>query len=154
SLALWRMLPALAAKATGRRLIVLPSTFGPFPHRGLTRIIKAIVGTADAVAAREPLSARSISRVVGRDVPALLDPAFFLTGPRMRPERSAGSHVAAVMRLEMTGLRAGTRRSAAVIEKMRDSGYQTTVAMDLLTELARELETEDVLTVLVQANSD
>lgn len=66
----------LAALGAAERAIVLPSTFGPFTPEDARLTRDALA--RHAVAAREPASAAAMAEVLGRDVPALPDPALFL----------------------------------------------------------------------------
>jgi hypothetical protein len=70
----WRQLAALAAKATGRRVIVLPGGAGTGE-----RYADGIVRTADVLAGIDPSDAAALSRIAGRTIPALGSLGFFAT---------------------------------------------------------------------------
>jgi polysaccharide pyruvyl transferase WcaK-like protein len=150
-LALWRLLPAIAGKATGRRVIVLPSTLGPFENRRLAHLYRSSIDIVDAIAARDAVSPAYLDR----SVPVLLDPAFFV-----RPAHPATPDVPALavsMRLEDVGLRVGATRSARRLDAAADSGFAQSRSYQLLRDLL--LESLDVfpaadIRLLVQALSD
>lgn len=64
------------------RAVVLSSTFGPFDESD-HEMVKQALGR-HPVAARDPESARMLGEVLGREIPVLLDPAFFIGLPKGR----------------------------------------------------------------------
>lgn len=156
-LALWRMLPALAAAATGRRVIQLPSTFGPFENRAYRRVVGRQFSLLDAVAARDSESAHRLASEFGVVVPALLDPAFFVRPPTERRWRAPGARVAISMRLEGYGLRAGTVASTERMAQAEESGFTSSTSLRAAVALGRELAEDAVLesiTVVAQTSTD
>ncbi len=105
---IWRVLPALAAKASGMRFVVLPATVGPFESPSLEPMLRAFFTLNDDMAVRDTVSAQMAAEFMGADPPpVLLDPAFFTPVPKQE-ERDADPTLALVMRLERFGLRYGT----------------------------------------------
>jgi len=104
----WRVLPALAAKAAGMRFISLPSTFGPFESPSLAPMLRAFFSLNDAFAVRESTSAEIVAKFLGGPpLRVLLDPSFFMSTPQpSAPDDEA--ILGLVMRLDGFGLRAGT----------------------------------------------
>mgnify|MGYP002777984848 CR=1 FL=1 len=154
-LALWRMLPGLAAAATGRRLIILPSTFGPFQHRGYAAVVGALIRSADAIAARDGISAAAAEALRRRPIAALLDPAFFVR-PVSTPAAGAG-RAAISMRLEGYGLRAGSQQSERVLAEHEAAGFRTSTSFRstlTLVELLRADERVSSVTLIAQTSSD
>lgn len=156
-LALWRMLPALAAAATGRRVIQLPSTFGPFENRAYRRVVGRQLRLLDAVAARDAESSRRVSSEFGVTAPAVLDPAFFVRPPTERPWGGTVSRAAISMRLEGYGLRAGTAASAARMAEAEASGFTGSDSFATAVALGRELAADPALesiTLIAQTSTD
>jgi polysaccharide pyruvyl transferase WcaK-like protein len=127
---LWRILPGLAAKATGRRLIVLPSTFGPFEHPRLSDVIGGLLSVADAAACREVGSARIVADRFDDRLPVHLDPAFFLSSTTQMRSRGPGDPVrlGLILRLEDFGLRAGVEASNVTSARLKKSQYLESIA--------------------------
>jgi polysaccharide pyruvyl transferase WcaK-like protein len=154
-LALWRLLPGLAAAATGRRLIVLPSTFGPFAHRPYSRIAGSMVRAATAIAARDAVSARTIEPFRRSSVAAHLDPAFFVRPPA--PLATHAGRVAISMRLEGYGLRAGSAESERALREHQESGFRSSTAFRAARaaiELCHGDPTVSSITLIAQTSSD
>jgi PEP-CTERM/exosortase A-associated glycosyltransferase len=105
---IWRVLPALAAKATGMRFVSLPSTFGPFEAPDLAPMLRAFFFLNDAFAARESTSAEIVAKFLDEpSPPALLDPSFFMPATQS-PRADDEAILGLVMRPEGFGLRVGT----------------------------------------------
>lgn len=156
-LALWRMVPALAAIATGRRAIQLPSTFGPFLNRDYRSVVGDQLRSLDAVAARDAVSARIVSDEFALTVPAVLDPAFFVQPPSASERRGQVTRVAISMRLEGYGLRAGSAVSTERMKNAVDEGFVTSSSFAAGVATALELASSDSLqaiTVIAQTSTD
>lgn len=124
-LALWRLMPVLAAQATGRRSVILPSTFGPFRRRDqLSRVIGATLSGVDAAACREAYSPRIVSEAFNLQLKPLLDPAFFLTSVDSEERETEQASVGITMRVEHAGLRTGAAASREYLSAMSESGFQ------------------------------
>jgi spore maturation protein CgeB/polysaccharide pyruvyl transferase WcaK-like protein len=105
---IWRVLPALAAKAAGMRFISLPSTFGPFEAPSLSTMLRAFFSLCDACAVRESMSAEIMAEFLGVPRPqVLLDPSFFMSALQS-PAPDDEAILGLVMRLDGFGLRTGT----------------------------------------------
>jgi len=105
---IWRVLPALAAKAAGMRFVTLPVTVGPFEAPSLAPMLRAFFSLCDAFAVRESTTAEIVAKFLGKRPPrVLLDPSFFMSAPHLSvPDDEA--ILGLVMRLDGFGLRAGT----------------------------------------------
>lgn len=153
---LWRLLPAVAADVAGKPVILLPSTFGPF-RTALGESVRAFMTEGVSSAAfRESASQWLNRRVGGAALPLCLDPAFFIpTQTRNRHQVGNNSVVSIVFRLEDSGLRAGSRRSAYVKQKFRDKGYETSQAYKVFYALARKhIELGKSIRIIVQTSAD
>lgn len=120
----WRSLPALAAKAAGKRCLLMPSTLGPFEDRDSVGLVRSLLDLVDAWAVRDARSGPLLRSTLGLEAepPVLLDPAFFLEPP-VRAAKSGQERVAAlVMRSESWGIRkARAERTAPTAETVRDT---------------------------------
>jgi Polysaccharide pyruvyl transferase len=92
------------------RGVVLPSTFGPFDAQD-EDTFRAVA--RHPIAARDHVSASIAEGLVGRAVPVLLDPAFFLDVPT----GNAGSFTIWAPRREDVGLRLDTLRSEVPVRQ-------------------------------------
>jgi polysaccharide pyruvyl transferase WcaK-like protein len=156
-LALWRMVPALAAIASGRRAIQLPSTFGPFLNRAYRAVVGDQLRSLDAVAARDALSARVVADEFALTVPALLDPAFFVQPPTTPVRREQLTRAAISMRLEGFGLRAGSASSTERMQSAIDDQFVSSSSFAAGVAAAVELassESLQVITVIAQTSTD
>lgn len=110
----WRTLPAYAAKAAGKKCILLPSTLGPFEDAKSATLVRAMLGIVDGYAVRDACSAPLLRASVERDLAPreLLDPAFFIeTGTASaRMPSGPGKTVALVMRSDSWGIRLSADR--------------------------------------------
>ncbi|WP_240372420.1 polysaccharide pyruvyl transferase family protein [Brevibacterium zhoupengii] len=150
----WRILPALAAQATGVPTIQLPATIGPFRTRLGEQIEQLLLRGLSAVAYREPES-RRIS-VGSQTVPVLLDPGFSVPGLKM-PEAPAASErlLGIVLRPEDIGIRPGSRRSSFVQKKLRDAAFQDSQAFKLFAAMAAaHMDRGGRVRVIIQTRAD
>ncbi|MGC8861294.1 MAG: polysaccharide pyruvyl transferase family protein [Armatimonadota bacterium] len=59
-------------------VLVLPNSFGPFLGLGVKRQVKKALGSCAFVCARESVSAKALSELLGREVPMFPDLGYFL----------------------------------------------------------------------------
>lgn len=99
---LWfAMFPLLLTKRCNVMLILLPNSFGPFSTRWSRWLSRRVLGRADLVTAREPLSQQALNALVGDKVKLYPDMAFLLSGAGPEWARAElGAH----------GIRLGARR--------------------------------------------
>jgi len=138
---LWRILPGLAAKAAGKKSIVLPSTFGPFDDQHLSRAIGHLLSSADAAAGRESASVALVEEAFDLRLPALLDPAFLIATGDRPAVRETGRliRIGMALRIEEFGLRAGIVASRERSARFRESGYRESMAFALATGVMERL---------------
>lgn len=102
----WRSLPALAAKAAGKRCLLMPSTFGPYETAASRRWMNALFNILDGYAVREAGSAHLLREVFGLRALQLTDPAFFIEPERQRDLSKTEFNVLGLaMRAEDWGIR-------------------------------------------------
>lgn len=137
----WRMLPVLAAKASNKACVVLPSTFGPFEDSISADAVVSLLSLADAVAVRESLSGKLLSAGFGRTTPPqLLDPAFFITpSPTAGSSRvhnpAAGNVLGLVMRSEGWGIRLSAEERRERSASFQEDGYRSSQAFQFSVAL-------------------
>lgn len=133
----WRILPALAAQSLKKPVVLLPSTVGPFRTSFGTALEELLHEGVDAAAYRDLESRRLESPDLGRELPVLLDPGFFVPGLRAQEDENRDEDVLGiVLRPEDMGIRPGSRRSAFVQNKLRDSQFRSSQAFQLFTAVA------------------
>jgi glycosyltransferase involved in cell wall biosynthesis/polysaccharide pyruvyl transferase WcaK-like protein len=156
---LWRTTIALAAKAAGKKFIMLPSTFGPTDGIRGTKLLGSFAALCDGLAGREPRSCEVLRQVGGsRAAPRwLLDPAFFIPFIRAREHGDASRPtLALVLRLEDYGLRMGKRRSARALAVHKKVAYRGSRAYQLGLAMAMRHveETQGNVQILIQTLAD
>lgn len=125
----WRILPVLAARASGKASVVLPSTFGPFETSISRNLFKSMANIADLLAVREARSAEMVKHYLGLSAapPVHLDPAFFLSSGSDSEQPSEGRRERAGLsvRLESWGIRlrsgSGLNPKALTVADVRSS---------------------------------
>ncbi|WP_158616447.1 glycosyltransferase [Legionella septentrionalis] len=102
-----RTFPALAAKATGKKCVIMPSTFGPFEDVESVNVMKSLLSLADSSATRDTFSTKLLTSSFNATMtPELLDPAFFLNFTAPNPTaKKQGKTLGLVMRSENWGIR-------------------------------------------------
>ncbi|WP_181276333.1 polysaccharide pyruvyl transferase family protein [Brevibacterium oceani] len=152
----WRILPALAARALNKPVILLPSTVGPFRTAFGTALEKFLHQGLNAAAFRDTESRRLESTRLRPELPVLLDPGFFVPGLRARAEADRDTDVLGiVVRPEDMGIRPGSRRSAFVQNKLRVSQFQHSQAFQLFASVAEaHLADGGRVKVIVQTRAD
>lgn len=109
----WRTLPALAAKAAGKRCVLFPSTFGPYETEQSRRWMQALFTIVDGYAVRESSSGHLLSEVFGLQAQHFPDPAFFIEPARRRDlGKTEFSVLGLAMRAEDWGIRLSKERRA------------------------------------------
>lgn len=157
----WRTLPAYAAKAAGKRCILLPSTLGPFEKAQASRLASCLLRLVDDYAVRDSRSGPILEKTLGLDrVPKVfLDPAFFLRSPAQPIDRrdpsSRERSVALVMRAENWGIRLSKELKAGV-GKGGSENVRSTVAFRYANAFLHQvLSAPDCsVTVFVQTQAD
>ncbi len=154
----WRLLPAFAARARGRRCVLLPSTLGPFETSEAAELVGAAFGAGLAAAVREPRSAALLAAAVpGAAVAQGLDPAFFLDpppAPAPAPAR-AGRRIALVLRSEGWGIRLPRAARRTMTDAFEADGYRSSRAFRFAAAFAaRILAAGDELRLVVQTEAD
>lgn len=123
----WRTLPAMAAKAAGKRCLLFPSTFGPYETDASKQWMAALVAILDGYAVRESGSARLLEDTFGFQSKQLPDPAFFLQPARRRAQSKTGIDILGLaMRAEDWGIRLSKEQRADTlnITEANDAGEQ------------------------------
>lgn len=123
----WRTLPALAAKAAGKRCLLMPSTFGPYETAASRRWMNALFNVLDGYAVRETGSAHLLREVFGLRALQLPDPAFFIEPERQRDLSKTEFNVLGLaMRAEDWGIRLSKEQRADTHEAAQasDAGAQ------------------------------
>ena len=119
----WRVLPALAAKAAGMRFVTLPATVGPFEAPAIEGMLRAFFTLNDAIAVRDARSTHFAAKFLnGSSPPVLLDPTFFASVPQASDYNDNGT-LGLVMRLENFGLRVGKKRSSVTLANYKERGF-------------------------------
>lgn len=152
----WRILPALAAQSLKKPVLLLPSTVGPFRTSFGTALEEFLHQGVDAAAYRDLESRRLESPDLGQELPVLLDPGFFVPGLRAQEEENRDEDaLGIVLRPEDMGIRPGSRRSAFVQNKLRDSQFRSSQAFQLFTSVAEaHLADGGKVKVIVQTRAD
>ena len=152
----WRILPALAAQSLKKPVVLLPSTVGPFRTSFGTALEEFLHQGVDAAAYRDLESRRLESPDLGVELPVLLDPGFFVPGLRAQEDASRDEDVLGiVLRPEDMGIRPGSRRSAFVQNKLRESQFRRSQAFQLFTSVAEaHLADGGKVKVIVQTRAD
>ncbi|MGM0698029.1 MAG: polysaccharide pyruvyl transferase family protein [Actinomycetota bacterium] len=152
----WRILPALAAHTIGTPVVLLPSTIGPFRTEFGALLEDFIRKGLKAAAYRDLESKRLGSSHDSSQLPVLLDPGFFVPGLREREAADRdGSVLGIVLRPEDMGIRPGSRRSAFVQSKFRESQYRNSQAFQLFSSIAEaHLGDGGRVKIIVQTRAD
>lgn len=152
----WRILPALAAQSQKKPVVLLPSTVGPFRTSFGTALEEFLHQGVDAAAYRDLESRRLDSPDPGRELPVLLDPGFFVPDLRAQEDENRDENVLGiVLRPEDMGIRPGSRRSAFVQNKLRESQFRSSQAFQLFTSVAEaHLADGGKVKVVVQTRAD
>lgn len=152
----WRILPALAAHTVHRPVVLLPSTVGPFRTAFGTALEEFLHQGIEAAAFRDLESRRLESSQPSSQLPVLLDPGFFVPGLRAREEADRDEDVLGiVLRPEDMGIRPGSRRSAFVQNKLRESHFKQSQAFRLFASVAENhLAQGGRVTIIVQTRAD
>jgi len=152
-----RLVPCLAGIAAGRKVICLPSTFGPYKDALSRCLVRTFLKGCSAAAVREPASLEHIASL-GPDVPQLplfLDSAFLLQPPTYAlPDEKL---INVVVRLDQFGMRLGGPMSNSALRAMRESSFAGSASINLSTYLITELlrtDSDARVQMLVQTDSD
>lgn len=129
---LWRVVPLLAAASSGKRVIQMPSTFGPFHTDDGRAILKGVAAVGGELVARDLSSSKFLTEEGLRHTVAL-DPAFML--PRLESQGPAEKRVAIIPRLEKYGMRLGTASSRYTMAAAKQTGFRDTAAFGWATEI-------------------
>jgi polysaccharide pyruvyl transferase WcaK-like protein len=155
---LWRALPVMASNRARTPVVVMPSTMGPFRTPFGETLMNLLKRLPVDMAFRETMSPEIVGQEPSEDTPVLLDPGFFAKGLK-RKEGDDGerdiTHYGMVLRLEDYGLRAGSRRSAFVQTKNRNSNFRDSAAYQTYAEFGRrQLRAGHRVTIVVQTLAD
>lgn len=90
------------------RAVILPSTFGPFAEKD-EPVVREF--GRHPLAARDPVSALTMGRLLGRDIPTFADPSILMRTPRAR----TGKVRVLAPRREDTGIRLGRMSTRAPV---------------------------------------
>lgn len=152
----WRILPALAAHSLKKPVVLLPSTVGPFRTAFGTALEEFLHLGVDFAAYRDLESRKLESSDWGQELPVLLDPGFFVPGLRAQAGENRDEDVLGiVLRPEDMGIRPGSRRSAFVQGKLRESQFRRSQAFQLFTSVAEaHLANGGKMKVIVQTRAD
>lgn len=122
---LWRVAPLVVGASIGKRVIQVPSTFGPLNGPDLRSLLGVIAAVTPGLIARDKESQRLLEDK-GLRAETALDPAFML--PQIDTRQSRQKHLAIIPRLENFGMRAGPSLSSYEITKARKDGFSSTIA--------------------------
>lgn len=158
----WRLLdrlfPLLLAAKQGKRIIVLPTTFGPFDSALGRDMMRRLHRAAEVLSARDASSADAVAAL---DLPrpkVLLDPAFFLDSDRPftpPPDKVDRKLVSVVMRLDGFGMRVGNEASQQRITELEDQGYAASQSYSLYRDIGRLLLQSGLdLRLFIQCEAD
>jgi len=150
-----RLLPCLAGIAAGKKVICLPSTFGPYGDPFSRFLVRTFLRGCRAAAAREPASLEYLAGI-GEDIPQVpvhLDSAFLLESPpRRQPEEKL---INVVIRLDQFGMRVGGPESSAALKDMRQSSFSDSASINLSSYLVTKLlEADARVQLLIQTDAD
>lgn len=153
---LWRVLPVIASNRARKPLVVMPSTIGPLKTRFGAALENSLQRIPVAIAFRDTRTSDLLTSDLLKEAPVLLDPGFFARGLRVKEEMPPkAQHYGLVLRLEDYGLRAGSRRSAFIQAKNRNSNFHDSTAFQTYLGLARErLGQGCTVSILVQTQAD
>ncbi|MDP5211234.1 polysaccharide pyruvyl transferase family protein [Microbulbifer sp. 2205BS26-8] len=161
----WRSLPILAAKLLSKRVILLPSTFGPFEVDQSSELVCQALQVVDDFAVRDLLSKQYIQSLgFHNNPPLLLDPAFFIdlvdlqdypvneTEEYIVPK----GHLAVVMRSEFWGIRLSREQLKSTSDKRSDIGYKSSLAFEFIKKLSERFlsQTDQHIVLYVQTLAD
>lgn len=148
----WRTLPALAAKARGKRCVIMPSTLGPFEDPQAASLAKQLLRLVDGYAVRDTVSALHLQAGGFATLPPerLPDPAFFLPPPAA-VAAVAGRTIGFVMRAEDRGI-----RLARAGGSIKEAAPENTVAFTYASRFVQEVLTDPSasIVVFVQTQAD
>jgi colanic acid/amylovoran biosynthesis protein len=68
------------AKALGKKVVVLPNSYGPFKGILVKNQVRKVLSQLDLVYAREHVSARKLGQLLNKNIPVEMDLGFFLRG--------------------------------------------------------------------------
>jgi polysaccharide pyruvyl transferase WcaK-like protein len=151
-----RLLPLLAAIAQGKKVLCLPATFGPFADPFSRSLVRTFIKGCSGVAVRESASLEQLQQLglSVDDIPVLLDPAFFLDRPAIKPQRNLISLIA---RLDNYGMRIGGAASSQNLKAMRKTNFSTSTAISLYVHTVKSIaksNKEMAFQILVQTQAD
>jgi colanic acid/amylovoran biosynthesis protein len=66
------------AKALGKKVVFLPNSYGPFIGLTVKQQVRTVFNQLDLVYARENVSSKSLSDLLGKNIPVEMDLGFFL----------------------------------------------------------------------------
>ncbi|KZL17219.1 MULTISPECIES: polysaccharide pyruvyl transferase family protein [unclassified Pseudovibrio] len=123
----WRTLPVFSAQATGKKCIIMPSTFGPFQTSLSKKLIFDLLAFDVCLSARERRSQRLLNTLSGSESVGLFpDPAFFL--PSKAPHKlNENKALAFVLRAKNWGIRQRSTRKSEI--NVSDSWFQCYMAI-------------------------
>lgn len=156
-----RLAPFMSAVASGKQCIMAPSTLGPFLGKRSHDLMSVSLRRFRSIFAREPQS-QAIARGLRRPLPPIgvgLDPGFFSldASDRVGPgeEKNSGGDIVFVPRLEMFGLRPGTKTSRETKKRIEGGGFEVSEAFGVYLEMASRVAGMDRGVVFaVQATRD
>jgi len=150
-----RLLPCLAGISTGKKVVCLPSTFGPYGDPFSRYLVRTFLRGCSAAAAREPKSLEYLDGI-GSEVPQVslqLDSAFLLQPPSYQPPDE--KLVNMVIRLDQFGMRVGGPESSAALKVMRQNSFSNSASINLSAYLTTKLlERGARVQLLVQTDAD
>jgi polysaccharide pyruvyl transferase WcaK-like protein len=157
-----RVLPLIAGRLRGDRVVCLPSTLGPFATPLARSMARAFVSSCHALALRETAS-RAFLTDIGtppdrlESIPSLLDPAFFIDLPEgaAPSAESRRGPIAIVARLDRYGLRVGQNAGRNRMRTLRLLGFWLSSAFRFYRGLIEGLldRTDAELRIMVQVPS-
>jgi polysaccharide pyruvyl transferase WcaK-like protein len=152
---LGRLLPFLAGAQAGKRLIVLPSTFGPFRSDFSRAVVSRFIEKCSKVSVRDLASSTFLTDLGCPPPEFALDPAFFIETEIAAPRPYSSKAINLVMRLDGFGLRVGKDHSNERIEYLKREGMMQSQSYRIYWQIASEfLRRRIPVRIFVQCRAD
>lgn len=135
----WRLLPLHAAARLGIPCVQLPATFGPFAGEAGGWLVEAALALPCAVAARDLRSRALLADLVrARDIPALLDPAFYMAPVVGRKPRREHGVSGFAMRSDGWGIRLAAAEKTRMTDAFRKDGFASSKSFQVSRRLLED----------------
>lgn len=154
-----RLSPILAAHRAGKKIVCLPSTFGPFQSSISKSIFENFVKTCSSLSVREKNSRAYAANALGvqeSDIEVNLDPAFYLHDLLKYDPSTAKDLISVSVRLDNFGLRVGSTHSKAFSTQYKESKFKDSASFQLYSGLIAFLlkNTSSTIQLVIQTLAD